>query len=271
MSRTDVPGDGWEDASAYDRYMGRWSRGLAREFVSWLNVPPSASWLEVGCGTGSLTSTICEQARPASVLACDTAPDFLSFCRERLRFPNLTVVPAAADALPASTRGHDAVVSSLVLNFLPRPVDALTQMREACLPNGCVGACVWDYSEGMEFLRMFWDAAVALRPEAAHLHEGSRFPICNPDALRAAFAAAGLQSAQVAPLIVPTTFASFDDYWEPFVNGAGPAPTFVASLSRLDQQRLADRLRAVLSDSGDYPVHLRARAWAAKGFPELAT
>jgi hypothetical protein len=117
----------------------------------------------------------------------------------------------------------------------------------------------------MEFLRTFWDAAVALRPEAAPLHEGSRFPLCKPDALHAAFSAAGLQSIEVAPLTVPTTFASFHDYWAPFVNGPGPAPTYVSSLSEADQQRLADRLRAVLSHSGNYPVSLNARAWAAKG------
>jgi SAM-dependent methyltransferase len=260
-----IPSDRWENASAYDRYMGRWSRGLAREFVSWLQVAPSASWLEVGCGTGSLTTAICEHGNPASVLACDTAPDFVSYCRERLHFPSLTVVPAAPESLPAGATGHDAVVSSFVLNFLPGPVAALAQMREACVPGGCVGACVWDYSAGMEFLRIFWDAAVALRPEAAPLHEGSRFPLCNPDALHAAFAAAGLRSIEVAPLTVRTTFASFDDYWAPFLNGPGPAPTYVSSLSEADRQRLADRLRTVLSPSGDYPVPLRARAWAAKG------
>jgi trans-aconitate methyltransferase len=265
-----MPRDRWENASAYDRYMGRWSRVLAREFISWLKVAPSASWFEVGCGTGSLTTAICEHGRPASVLACDTAPDFVSYCRERLHFPNLTVVLAAPDALPASATGHDAVVSSLVLNFLPRPVEALAQMREACMPNGCVGACVWDYSEGMEFLRIFWDAAVALRPEAAPLHEGSRFPLCKPDALHAAFSAAGLQAIEVAPLTVPTTFASFHDYWAPFVNGPGPAPTYVSSLSEADRQRLADRLRAVLSRSGNYPLPLSARAWAAKGLRSAA-
>jgi trans-aconitate methyltransferase len=260
-----MPRDRWEDAAAYDRFMGRWSRELARAFVAWLQVPASASWFEIGCGTGSLTSAICEHGNPASVLACDTAPEFVNYCRERLRYPALTVVPAAPGSLPSAASGHDAVVSSLVLNFLPAPAVSLAQMRDACAPTGCVAACVWDYSEGMDFLRIFWDAAVALDPAARSLHEGARFPLCKPEALRSAFAAAGLQSVSVAPITIPTAFVSFEDFWAPFVDGPGPAPTYVSSLSASDRDRLADRLRVTLAGADGHPIHLRARAWAAKG------
>jgi SAM-dependent methyltransferase len=261
-----MPTDRWEGGAAYDRYMGRWSRALAPEFVAWLGVPRGAKWLEVGCGTGSLTAAICELAAPASVLACDISPDYVRSCRERLKFPALTVVETQPDRLPDSTSGSDAVVSSLVLNFLPDPGAALARMREACSPGACVAACVWDYSRGMEFLRLFWDAAVALDPIAARLDEGRRFPLCEPAALRAAFAGAGLQSVEVAPLTVRTEFASFEDYWEPFVDGPGPAPTYVSTLADASRQRLAEALRGRLAELGEYPIHLRARAWAVKGF-----
>jgi SAM-dependent methyltransferase len=250
--------------------MGRWSRSLAREFVAVLGVPPASSWLEVGCGTGSLTAAICELGMPASVIACDTAPDFVTYCREHLHYPQLSVVRVAPGSLPDMPSGADAVVSSLVLNFLPAPVDALAQMRDACSPNGCVGACVWDYAEGMEFLRVFWDAAVALDPAAEALHEGTRFPLCKPAALRAAFEAAGLQSVSVVPITVPTSFSSFDDFWGPFVDGPGPAPTYVSSLSEPGRQRLADRLRTILGRRGHSPIQLSARAWAAKGVRRTA-
>jgi SAM-dependent methyltransferase len=261
-----MPNDRWEGGAAYDRYMGRWSRALAPEFVAWLGVPRGAKWLEIGCGTGSLTAAICELAGPASVLACDVSRDYVRYCRERLKFAALTVVEAQPDRLPDVTSGCDAVVSSLVLNFLPDPGAALAQMREACSPAGCVAACVWDYSQGMEFLRLFWDAAVALDAAAAPLDEGRRFPLCEPGALRAAFTGAGLRSVEVAPLSVRTEFASFEDYWEPFVDGPGPAPTYVSSLAAASQQRLAEALRARLAKLGDYPIQLRARAWAVKGF-----
>jgi len=257
--------DRWEDASAYERFMGRWSRALAREFVTKLAVPPAASWLEIGCGTGSLTSAICELGLPASVIACDTAHDFVAYCRDHLHYRQLSVVTVTPGSLPRSTGGFDAVVSSLVLNFLPDPVDSLRQMRDACSPNGCVGACVWDYADGMEFLRVFWDAAAALDPAAATLHEGTRFPLCQPDALRAAFEAAGLQAVSVAPIVVPTDFSDFDDFWGPFIDGPGPAPTYVASLSASNRQHLAESLRAALATDAKSPIQLRAKAWAAKG------
>jgi SAM-dependent methyltransferase len=245
--------------------MGRWSRALGPGFVSWLRVPPAAKWLEVGCGTGSLTAAICELGRPGSVLACDCAADYVAYCREKLRYPWLAVVATAPDELPPGASGLDVVVSSLVLNFLPAPVEALARMRAACAPGGCVAACVWDYAEGMEFLRVFWDEATAVNPAARSLDEGSRFPLCRPDALRAAFVAAGLGAVEVAPLSVVTEFAGFGDFWAPLADGPGPAPTYVAALSETDRSRLAERLRTRLTGTGDGPIRLRARAWAARG------
>ena len=260
-----MPADRWQDALAYERFMGRWSRALAPGFVSWLRVPAAAKWLEIGCGTGSLTAAICEQGRAGSVLACDSSEDYVAYCRERLRYPWLTVVATAPDELPPGASGLDAVVSSLVLNFLPAPVEALGRMRGACAPGGCVAASVWDYAEGMEFLRVFWDEAIAANPEARSLDESSRFPLCRPDALRAAFVAARLGSVEVAPLAVVTEFAGFEDFWAPLADGPGPAPTYVASLSETDRLRLADRLRDRLCGAGGGPIRLRARAWVARG------
>ena len=260
-----MPEDRWRDAAAYDRYMGRWSRLLALDFLSWLDLPPGSGWLEIGCGTGALTRAICEAASPRSVTACDTAADYVAFCRERLRHPSLTVVAAGTDALPTRPGGYDAVVSSLVLNFLPDPVAALARMRDLCAPGGCVAACVWDYAVGMEFLRIFWDVAVELDPDAGPLHEGTRFPLCRPEALRAAFAAAGLGSVEVVPLTIPTRFVGFEDFWAPFADGPGPAPSYVAALDERRRRRLAERLRSRLGAAGGRPITLEARAWAARG------
>jgi len=255
--------DPWQDASSYDRFMGRWSRTLARKLVEWLEVRPSASWLEIGCGTGSLTSAICELASPKSVLACDVTPDYVDYCREHLHDPALTVRRVAAGQIPKTEGGFSVVVSSLVLNFLPDPVQALVQMRDATSPEGCVAAAVWDYAEGMEFLRLFWDAAAGLDPSASKLHEGHRFPICRPDALRRAFEAAGLPSPRVDSITIATDFESFDDFWAPFIDGPGPAPAYVAGLSDPARRRLTERLREVLGPGT--PIHLGARAWVAKG------
>ena len=173
---------------------------------------------------------------------------------------------AGVDDLPGHDRGFDAIVSGLVLNFLPAPGPAVTAMRERLAAGGVVAAYVWDYARGLEFLRVFWDEAVALDPRASAFDEGGRFPLCRAAALDSLFRASGLASVDTTSLEVPTGFASFDDFWAPFLGGTGPAPSYVASLDPTGRASLRERLRQRLLQSGsDGPFELRARAWAVRG------
>src|SRR4029453_6961310 len=225
-----APGDRWLTGDAYEAYMGRWSRRLAKSFMEWLRPKPSAHWLDVGCGTGALTSTICEHCEPASVVACDPSVPFIEHARRNLSDARASFIVAGAEALPTRSGGFDAVVSGLVLNFLPDPGEAVASIRERLSPGGMIAAYVWDYAGGMEFLRFFWDEAVAADPRAASLDEGQRFPLCRASALASLFQEAGLAAGGTDTLEIPTDFASFDDYWTPFLRGTGPAPSYVASL-----------------------------------------
>lgn len=256
--------DRWTGASAYERFMGRWSRELARAFVLWLGVPPGRRWLEVGCGTGALTSRILKIGRPASVMATDPSEQFIAHARAVLPDHRVEFITASMERLPAEAAGYDVVASSLVLNFLPDPAAALREMRSIAAENGVVAACVWDYAGGMQFLRRFWDAAVELDPAARQYDEGTRFPICSPSALEAAFREAGFDRVVVEALEVPTRFQDFDDYWTPFVGGPGPAPGYLSSLPTRRQQDLERRLAATLPRTEDGSIALTARAWAAQ-------
>jgi len=138
-----VSDDRWVAGDAYEAYMGRWSRLLARAFVEWLHPAPAATWLEVGCGTGALTSTICELCAPASVVACDPSEPFVAHARKHLPDAAASFVVTGAEALPGEAGGFDAVVSGLVLNFLRDPGQALAAMRERLRPGGTVAAYVW--------------------------------------------------------------------------------------------------------------------------------
>lgn len=238
---------------------------MAQAFVEWLPSQPSAHWLDVGCGTGALTSTICRLCDPASVVACDPAEPFIEHARRSIAAPRVSFVVAGADALPSRAGGFDAIVSGLVLNFLPQPDRVVSAMRDRLRPGGLVAAYVWDYSEGLEFLRHFWDAVVALDPGAAALDEGARFPLCHAPALAALFEQAGLARVETASLAVPTDFAGFDDYWTPFLGGTGPAPAYVASLDAARKEALRARLERRLRPGEDGGIHLRARAWAVRG------
>lgn len=263
-----VAADNWAAGDAYEAYMGRWSRPLARRFVGWLGPERGARWLDVGCGTGALTSAICDLADPASVLACDPSPAFLDHARKGISGDRVSFVVAGADDLPDNGAPMDYVVSGLALNFFPDPGRALAGMSRRLRYRGTVAACVWDYAEGMEFLRRFWDEAVALDPASAVLDEGRRFPLCKPDALHALFAEAGLRDVATEGLEVPTRFQSVGDFWLPFQWGTGPAPSYAASLTPERQDLLRRRLAERLELAADGSIRLKARAWAVRGLAE---
>ena len=257
--------DGWNAGESYEDFMGRWSRPLAREFVRWADVPSGGHWLDVGTGTGALASAICATAQPGSVVACDPSGAFVEAARSRLPDGRVTFTVAGTGSLPRREGGYDAVVSGLALNFFPDPGGAIREQLEATCPGGLVGAFVWDYAEGMEFLRHFWDAAASIDARVADMDEGRRFPVCDPVALASLFVAAGAERVRGTALNVPTHFAGFDDYWHPFLGGTGPAPSLVARLSKSRRAALANELRRRLPTRADGAIELRARAWAVVG------
>ena len=260
-----VPDDRWLAGDAYERYMGRWSRPLAGAFLEWLRPPATQHWLEVGCGTGALTTAIVRSCDPASVVACDPSDAFVEHARRQVTDPRVSFVAAGAEAPPQRDGGFDLVVSGLVLNFLAAPEAVLTSLRHRLRPGGTVSACVWDYAAGMEFLRAFWDEATAVDSGAADLDEGRRFPLCSTTALRALFDAAGLTQVDTGAIEIETRFAGFHDYWEPFLRGTGPAPAFVASLAPPARDELRERLRRRLPAAPTGEIRLRARAWSVRG------
>jgi SAM-dependent methyltransferase len=254
--------DDWSAGDAYEAYMGRWSRPVARAFVEWLAPAPGSHWLEIGCGTGALTAAVCAHAAPASIVGCDTSPPFIEHARAAVPDPRASFVIGGAEDPPLRQGGFDAAISGLVLNFLPWPERAIAHLRDRLRPGGLAAAYVWDYAEGMELLRIFWDEAVALDRDAAALDEGRRFPLASAGALADLFTAVGLAEVQTAPLTAATDFADFDDYWRPFLGRTGPAPSYVASLEPPRAEALRERLRRRL---GAGPIRLHARAWAVRG------
>jgi len=258
--------DRWLAGDAYEAFMGRWSRPVARSFLEWLAPASGAHWLEIGCGTGALTSAICREANPGSVVACDPSAAFVEDARRRVADPRARFTQGSADALPARDGGFDAIVSGLVLNFVPEPAAATAAMRERLSPGGLVAAYVWDYAGRMEFLRFFWDEAVALDPAAAPLDEGKRFPLCRSEALEALFRGAGLHRVERRALEHATDFENFDDFWTPLLGGTGPAAAYVTSLDGERRESLRARMEKRLAAGKGRPIRLVARAWAIRGF-----
>lgn len=256
--------DAWDEGRAYDRYMGRWSQPVAALFVPWLAIPPGRRWLDMGCGTGALSAEVLRQAEPAALTGVDPSQGFLAVARERLP-ASVRLLPASAASLPLANGEVDVVVSALVLNFVPELAAGLAEMSRVASSGGVVAGYVWDYADGMEMLRCFWDAASEVDAAAAQLHEGRRFPLCRPAPLRSAFEQAKLQDVRVDALDIEQAFPSFDALWQPFLGGQGPAPAYVASLSEERRLRLREAFSQRFTAAADGTLALRARAWAVRG------
>ena len=256
--------DTWERGNPYEHYVGRWSRRLAPRFLSWLDLPRGLRWLDVGCGTGALCAAILDECAPSTVFGIEPSAGFLATAAENLG-GRATLQRGSATEIPLPDDSVDAAVSGLVLNFVPDGPAALAEMSRVAVAGGIVAAYVWDYAGRMELMRHFWDAAVALDATAATLDEGERFTLCRPAALEQMFVGAGLLRVAVSGIEIPTPFASFDDYWQPFLGGQGPAPAYAMSLDDRGRARLRDRIRGQLPRGADGSIDLTARAWAVRG------
>jgi len=256
--------DSWQQGDPYERYMGRWSREVAPKFLAWLALPARSKVADIGCGTGVLAAEILARCAPALVIGVEPSPGFAKSAKENLAGRAL-VFPGSAAAIPLDDGAVDAVLSGLVLNFVPDPRAALVEMTRVTRNEGTIAAYVWDYSGKMQLLRRFWDAAAELDPAAKELDEALRFPLCEPGALAELFAGSGLRGVETTSIDVPTRFASFDDYWQPFEGGQGPAPAYVMSLDAGARTRLREHLRARLPITGKGAISLTARAFAVRG------
>ena len=257
--------DVWAAGDAYEPYMGRWSRIVARDFIGWLALPSGGRWLDVGCGTGALAQAIAARAEPTNVIGLDPSDRFIAFARRQTQDRRVSFQTGDAQALPFTDMTFDAVVAGLVLNFVPNPAQAVAEMKRVLRAGGTGAAYVWDHAGEMQLTRYFWSAAVALDPAAQTLDEARRFPLCDHERLLALFRDCGFDRIECRVLDVPTVFKDFDDYWSPLLGGQGPAPTYCSTLSDDRQAVLRERLRVVLPIERDGSIRLIARAFAVRG------
>jgi SAM-dependent methyltransferase len=246
----------------YERYIGRWSRLVAPEFLEWLGMSDGLRWLDVGCGTGALTTAILQHHDPAGVRGCDPSAAMLPSASADGR---ASFQVADAQDLPFDDDEFDVVVSGLVLNFIPDVSRAMSEMARVGRPASTIAAYVWDYAGEMQFLRRFWDAAASIDAAAVELDEGRRFPVCSLQRLKALFEEVPLANVRVQAIDIPTTFSDFDDLWQPFLGGAGPAGAYAVSLDADKQAELREALRKTVPIADDGSISLIGRALAVRG------
>jgi SAM-dependent methyltransferase len=244
---------------SYDRFMGRYSVSLAGEFVTFAGVEPGMRALDVGCGPGALSAALVELVGAASVVGVDPSEPFAEACGARL---GIEVEVAPAETLPFADDEFDVALAQLVVNFMADAPAGVREMTRVTRPGGAVGACLWDYRGGMTMLRTFWDAAREVAPERAGAAAEATY--MGEGELAALWREVGLEDVRDGAINVAASYRDFDDLWQPFTLGVGPAGAFTASLEADAQAALRDALRARLG-VGEGPFELTARAWAVRG------
>jgi SAM-dependent methyltransferase len=242
--------------ATYDSFMGRYSIDLAERFCDAAGVVPGESAIDVGCGPGALTGVLVGRLGPGAVYACDPSPPFRDECAAR--HPGVVVKVGRAESIPFESESVDHAMAQLVLHFVSEPEQAAHEMARVVRPSGSVSACVWDFDDGMEMLRGFWDAALAIDPDAPDEARTLRFG--RPGEIAELFATVGLRDIRESTLRVTSTYASFDELWNGFLAGVGPAGAYCVALTDDDRSRLREELFARFgSPKGSFTLGAVAR------------
>lgn len=242
-------------AEHYDRFMGRYSSGLSAAFADFAGIDAGQRVLDVGSGPGALTAALV--ARGATVSAVDPSEPYIEVLR--LRHPGVDAAVGSAEDLPFADHAFDASLAQLVVHFLADPVAGLRELARVTHAGGTIAASVWDHAGGRGPLTAFWNAVHELEHGAA---DESDLPGARAGALTRLFEKAGLTDVEETLLTATVTHPSFQEWWEPYTLGVGPAGRYVAALEPGARERLRERCRERL---GDGPFRISAGAWAARG------
>ena len=244
--------------------MGRWSSLAANRFLDWISPDIGLKWLDVGCGSGALSEAAIQRFMPEKLTAIDQSEGFVLAAQKRLGSKVICKIGNALE-LPIEDSSVNLTVSGLVLNFLPDISKALSEMKRVTISGGTVAIYVWDYVGKMDFLQEFWEAATILNKKASTFNEAIRFSEFNSQTLMKAFKKVGLNKVVNAPIEINTHFNDFDDYWNPFLGGQGPAPTYLNSLNEKERKQLRNLIYERLPKQKNGSIKLSARALAIKG------
>jgi ubiquinone/menaquinone biosynthesis C-methylase UbiE len=255
----------YEDAEAYEAMMGRWSRELAPLFINFVGVREADKVLDVGCGTGSLTTTLARVTGASKIVGIEPSGGFVEYARAQNVDPRVAFEIGDAQKLPYPDATYDRCMALLAVDYFPDARKAALEMRRVTKKEGIVATAMWDRSRDNELENCFWDAALAIDPNARP--SGRKGSYGSAEALLKLWKDAGLAEAEVAGLMVPCRVSCFDELWHPYLKSQGGATrAFMESLSADRREAFREAMkRNVLGDGADRPITLKAKAWAVRG------
>ena len=239
--------------------MGRYSNRLSRELAREAGVAPGERILDVGCGTGALTSVLAELVGAENVAGVDPSEPFVEACRARV--PGADIRLAPAEDLPFEDASFDRSLSQLVFSFVSDPAASAREMVRVTRPGGLVAACVWDMTGGMRMIHGYWAAARAV--DASAPSEEERFG-GGAGQLAGLWRDIGLHDVVDGTLSVTTQYRDFDELWNSFQGAVGPVGVHAASL----EGDLRDAVRDAFWEnigSPEGPFTLVGTAWYTSG------
>ncbi len=258
-----MPGE-YGDSDAYDRYMGRWSAFLARQFLDFAGIGAAERVLDVGSGTGSLTGVIAASTRASRIVGIDPVAQFVRCARQRFGDPRVTFDCGDAGELPYPDSDFDASLAQLSFHHFSEQENALCEMLRVTRSGGIVAACEWDSGAGMEMFHILRDTLAAVHPQSGAQHSLRQY--AGESELLGLWQACGIEDAEEEALVVPLRFTDFDDFWIPFTEGPSGVLNRLNTLSPALREDFRRKLRHTLLDGkSDGPITLQARAWAVRG------
>ena len=255
------------DGDGYELQMGRWSRRLAPKFIEFAGIKNTERVLDVGCGTGSLTSTLALNPDIRGIHGVDFSAPYIEHAKRNNSGSRIQFQVGDACALPFDDKEFEHTLAMLVIQFIPEPERAISEMRRVTRPGGTVAAATWDARGGFVWARMFWDTAAMLDPEAnARRAKILSRPLSRPGDLERAWKAAGLTDVVQDMLTIRMDFASFEDFWAPIDGADGPYAEYVRTLRPEAKAVLRDKVRlAYVDGEADGPRSYAATSWVVKG------
>jgi SAM-dependent methyltransferase len=255
----------FEVAEAYERQMGRWSRQLAPLLIEFAGVGAGERVLDAGCGTGSLTQSIARLTEAREIVGIDRSEGFIEYARAQSSNPRVRFELGDTQNLSYPDEWFDRCLSLLVVNHIPDTPKALKEIRRVTKPRGVVATAMWDGTGGNEFNDRMWNAAVTIDANVTPASKRAG-TYSSPAALTGLWRDAGLVDVDVTSLAMRVEYVSFADYWQRFLEGQGPAGSYVMSLAEDRRENLRQILyRDIIGNGLDGPFALQAKAWAVRG------